>query len=374
MSKTIFFHNGDVKTGTSYIQNFLDVNRSKLFEEHQCLYPNFNNKNLNEGRSHNHTSWSFLVKEDPEKLNRDISKLLNFIHKHNIPKVIFSNEAWFLQENIIEIFEKINDLDSDIQIKTISYLRRIDFWSESAWKQWGLKQYDSFEEFFNLGLVQDRFEGIFNFFNKCSQIIGQKNIIVRPYENKQLSEGLKSDFVKSIEIEYEAHNWNETEDKNLASNTGFNRDVLEILHYCQDLFSDVHDNHLFDLFSNLLSDEFRKKPFEDYALLSPQMRYDVIKRNLPFEKQIAEKYMGRQDAVIFYDPLPDLNEPWQPYEGLDLRKVIPIIVNLIDENNKLIMDLRKKYERNANLLPEIKANPQKNAKISVFQKIRDLLS
>lgn len=374
MTKTIFFHNGDVKTGTSYIQNFLDVNRSKLFEEHQCLYPNFNDKNLHKGRCHNHTSWSFSIDKDPEKLSRDISKLLDFVQKYNITKVILSNEAWFLQDSIIKIFNKIIDLESDIQLKTISYLRRIDFWSESAWKQWGLKQYDSFEEFYNLGLVQDRFEGIFNFLTKCSQIIGQKNIIVRPYEKLQLLEGLRNDFVKSIDIEYRIHNWNETEDKNLASNTGFNRDVLEVLHYCQHLFSNVHDNHLFDLFSTLLSEEFHKKPFEDYALLSPQMRYEIINRNLPYEKQIAEKFMGRQGEGIFFDPLPDINEPWQPYEGLNLKKFVPIIVNMLDENNKSILDLKNKCERNAVIMSELKANSQKHSKNSIFQKIRDLLS
>ena len=165
-----------------------------------------------------------------------------------------------------------------------------------------------------------------------------KNIIIRPYEKIQLPKGLINDFVNSIGLDFEAHIWNNTENKNFASNTGFNRDILEILHYYQDLFSEVHDNHLFDLFSTLLYKEFHKIPFEDYALLSPQMRFDVVKKNLPYEKQIAEKYMGQTGEGIFYDPLPDSKEPWKPYEGLDLKKVIPIIINMIDENNKLIMD------------------------------------
>ena len=341
MRTTIYLHNGDAKTGTSFIQNFLDVNRARLFSEHQCLYPNFNADNINEGRCHNHAPYYNTIKHNQKKFINDLEKLESFIQRHEIDKVILSNEAWFLQKEDIEVFTKILESFEYFELKTISYLRRVDLWFESAWKQWGLKQYKSCEEFSELPLIQDRYKGILNYLEQWAEAIGQENVIVRPYEKQQLPKGLVQDFMTVLGINYDSYVWNKTENTNLSSNTGFHRDVLEMLHYCQDLFTDIHDNHLFDLFSNLLTEEFQKEPFKEYALISPQRRLDIINNNLPYEKQIAEKFMGRENGTIFYDPLPDPNEPWQLYEGLDLKKVIPIIIKMIDQNNQLIMNNKR---------------------------------
>jgi len=114
--------------------------------------------------------------------------------------------------------------------------------------------------------------------------------------------------------------------------------VLEMLHLSRGLLSGKSDNHLFDLFSELLGEEFQKKPFESLNLLPPVQRLGIIQKNRPFEEEIAKKFMGRKDGRIFYDPLPDSSEPWQPYEGLTLEKTIPIMIKMIEQNYKLISD------------------------------------
>ena len=43
--------------------------------------------------------------------------------------------------------------------------------------------------------------------------------------------------------------------------------------------------------------------------------------------------MNRPDGRIFIEPLPDPDDPWQPYSGLTVEKAIPILVQLIDETN-----------------------------------------
>lgn len=232
------------------------------------------------------------------------------------------------------------------ELKTISYLRRVDLWFESAWKQWGLKQNISCEEFSEFFLIQERYKGILSHLNQWAEIIGIENVIVRPNEKQQLPNGLLHDFFNVIGINYDAHSWNEPEDKILATNRGFNRDVLEMLHYCQNLFKDVHDNHLFDLFSELLTEEFQKKPFEDYALLSPQRRLEIINKNFPYEQQIAKIFMERESGRVFLDQLPNIEQPWQPYEGLTLENAIPIIITMINSNNRI----QRENQRKLNLI------------------------
>jgi len=130
-----------------------------------------------------------------------------------------------------------------------------------------------------------------------------------------------------IGIDYKANKWQEGYKE---VNIGFNRDVVEVLHACQNLFTGVHDNHLFHLFTNLLGDEFSKKPFESYQLLSPKKRLDLITQNLLYEKEIAQKFMGRENGKIFLEPLPESDDEWEPYQGLTLEKTIPIIIKCIE--------------------------------------------
>lgn len=370
MKTTIYIHNGDTKTGTSYIQNFLDVNRLMLFSKHRCLYPNFNAENLTSGRCHNHASWYKAIKDNQLEFNKDLAKLEQVVQKNKIDKVIFSNEAWFLQKEVIENFQLILENFEVFELKTISYLRRVDLWFESAWKQWGLKQFNSCEEFSEFFLIQERYKGILNHLDQWAEVIGPENVIVRPYEKQQLPNGLVHDFINVTGIDYDAYTWNDPEDKNLASNRGFNRDVLEMLHYCQDLFKDVHDNHLFDLFSELLTKEFRKKPFEEYALLSPQRRLDIINKNLPYEQQIAKNFMGRESGKVFLDQLPDLEQTWQPYEGMTLEKAIPIIITMIDSTNRIQMENRRQLNLINKKLNSINSQTLLQKLKSKFKKIK----
>jgi len=328
---TVYLHIGDSKTGTSIIQNFLDVNRSNLFFEHECLYPNFSCSELNSGRYHNHADWYNSNINNAETFEKEIDRLADFVKSHAIRKVILSHEGWLFQNNGACTLNYIITKKHNFNIIVICYLRRIDFWIESAWKQWGLKKYISIDEFLEFQNISNRYQTILNNLIFWSECVGKENIIIRPYEKRQLVDGLVDDFLSIINIDFKSFNWTEPEKTNLALNTGFNRDVLEILHDCRVLYSDIHDNHLFNLFSDLLGDEFAKQPFEPYGLLPPKLRHEVYIKNLPYEKQIAEIFMGRKNGRIFYDPPPDLAESWQPYEDLTLEKTIPVLIKMIDE-------------------------------------------
>lgn len=374
---TIYFHIGDSKTGTSYIQNFLDINRQELLSRHKCLYPNFLSEDLNSGRCHNHTKWFRSSKDDEQKIREDIDNLIRYAKKNSVEKIILSCEGWLFHPQFIPFLRLFINEHHIFHAKIICYLRRIDEWVESAWKQWGLKENDNFEQYSTQPRFQNRYKHILERLDLMESVIGGENIIVRPYEKQQLENGLLSDFLKTVAVDDDPSNWKYIKEVDRFSNAGFDRDLVEILHYCRELFEDAHDNRLFGLFNNLLGEAYKKEPFKNYALFSPEQRLAILNSNLPFEKRIAEKYMGRQDSRLFFDSLPHLDEHWEPYEGLDLRKTIPVIIKMIDENNKVVMQNKKTLEQAATSpLTTSDSNPFARAKRfarSFIGKIKHLL-
>jgi len=353
---TLYCHVGMAKTGSSVIQNFLDVNRENLYRYHSCLYPNFGARKFHTGRCHNHDLWYRENENNQQVTLKKISEVIRYCEAHGISKIVMSSEAWLGDRSVPDLMRKIQDSFDFVEIKTICYLRRVDSWFESAWKQWGLKKYKSIEEYLQEPTKNQRYKAIWESLEYWSNQIGEKNILIRPYEKEQLRNGILADFVQCLGIDYDSFDWKKNEETNLALNIGFNRDVLEVLFLCQELYTDRHDNHLFELFSNLLGEHFQKKPFDSYSLLSPAQRLEIITNNLPYENLIARKYLNRPDGRIFYEPLPNLEDPWQPYSGLTLDKAIPIIVQLIEETNRQIKEnqLSHKLRRMKILQPFIK--------------------
>lgn len=327
---TFIFHIGDTKTGTSIIQNFLDVNRLNLYTFHNTLYPNMNSKQLEAGRCHNHGEWYEERIDNPNLFTKDLDYIVDFSLNNAINNVILSFEAWLLDETLLNLIKNYSHNHKQINFQIICYLRRIDHWCESAWKQWGLKMSKNIECFLTQPMVIDHYPLILTNLNAWSELIELENIIVRPYEKNQLSNGIIQDFIEHIGLDYRSHLWENAENHNQALNSGFNRDVIELLHYCKNLFSDVHDNHLFNMFAELLNGEFQKQPFEPYALLSPRQRYRLYQQNSEIQEIIAQKFMGRNNGKIFDEPPPHPDDSWQPYRGLDLHNALPIIIKLID--------------------------------------------
>lgn len=353
---TIYLHGGTGKTGSSAIQNFLDVNRGNLYKHHACLYPNFNRIRLHTGRYHNHLEWyrKHVIKND-EVFLKYIHRTLKYCRAHSLDKVILSGEGWLRSRNMPPRIRLVLDNFEDVDVRLICYFRRMDSWFESAWKQWGLKEFETYEEYMRQPRVMYRFEGLLDSLKYWEKYIGRERMIVKAYEKQQLPEGLLSDFLSSVDIDYKSHEWVKNEDTNVALNMGFDRDVLEILHMSRIIFTGTHDNHLFNMFASLLGEKFQKKPFESYSILSPAERLEIIQKNLPFEQEIARRYMDREDGRLFYDPLPDSDEPVLAYEGLSIEKAIPIIIRMIESNYRQIQERNIWYQlKNLEILQPIR--------------------
>jgi len=363
----LFLHIGMGKTGTSAIQNFLDINRKNLITQYNCLYPNFSSSTYDEGRCHNHAQWYRDFKNNDEGFVNEIRKLIIFAENHGINKIVLSYEGWIFQKELAARVHTISESFNNLEIKTISYLRRADQWFESAWKQWGYKQFDNHEDY--LIKVNNLYQRILNSYEQWESIHGKENIIVRPYEKQQLPNGILYDFMAYLGIDYDSFLWEKNEETNLALNLGFDRDVLEVMRLSRELIPAIHDNHMADLFADLLGDKFQKKPFEGLSILSPTQRLELINENLPFEQKLAQKFMNREDGGIFYDPLPDPEESWQPYEGLTLEKFVPIVVQIVDSLDQKIEKQNQLIDRQDQMIREI---DQRASEISLFSLIKKM--
>jgi hypothetical protein len=258
MKPKLFLHIGQNKTGTSNIQNFLDNNRQKLFEEHRYLYPNYNSRDYSKGRYHNHAGWLSEINYQKQRFIGEFERLSRYSFRNSINAVILSSEGWLLDDLAIELFGHIASRELFSEIIVICYLRRIDSWVEFAWKQWGLKTHESLDAYYKEERFRRQYEIILNQLNAWEKTVDPDFILVRPYEKLQLKNGLLRDFLKCVDLNDTSNNWNETEKTKMATNCGFNRDVLEILHLCQPLYENKHDNRYFDLFTELLDENFKK--------------------------------------------------------------------------------------------------------------------
>ncbi|MCB2202845.1 hypothetical protein KQH56_02445 [bacterium] len=327
----IFLHVGQGKTGTSAIQNFLDVNRHELFEKYSCLYPNLMDVSPIEGRSHNHEKWYKNLKNKNESIVEDLRKLKEFSSHNLVKKIILSFEGWDLDPQFQhEIYNAIKRLDFG-QIRVIYYIRRVDHLVQSSWKQWGILKFERIEDYCSLRHFTEKYSDVFDYLSEWVKLIGKNNVILRPYEQEQLQEGLLSNFLSVLGIRYQPDEWKPNEDVYYAKNPGFSRDVIELFNICKHLYKYEEKLKLFDFFYRELGEDFQKKPFEEYAFLSPEQRLSLLYSNIDYEYEIARKFLNRDK--IFFEEWPNIDDPWKPYEGLTLEKALPILIKLI-ENNK----------------------------------------
>lgn len=339
---TVYVHIGASKTGTSAIQAFLNYQREILIKDYSCLYPNFSkNAAIDKGNNgHNHCNSVF--KSDKLTFIENLEKSVNFCRENGITKIIISCEALFQMPDFTEdVFSRFQNIP-DLTIRIIFFIRRQDHFVESSWKQWGSKnsEYLSIDEY-----IEKRDVPWLYYLNKYKKAFGKENIVVYPYEKEQLPDGLIPKFLQIVGIQYSGNNWILPPETNLNINSGFNRDIIEILALNKQFVKNVNDNALLDFFSGVLPECYKKKPYDSYAILSPKQRITILKKYEKMNENIARQYLGRKDGRLFFEPWPDPDEPWEPYEGLTVEKIVPIFTQMMlqmEKNHKHELTLIKK--------------------------------
>lgn len=327
---TLYFHIGAVKTGSTALQRFLSQNFSRLIDEFGVFYPNFSDKEVYSPMDPDGIYWQGHLFEDFDG-SQDldvINRCIQYCKEKSLRSIVVSHEAL-----LINWCDRVGQLANrlDANIKIICYVRRQDHYLESAWKQVGHKFCASNEIMASLK-DRDKWAGWYpaNWFEKIepwAAYFGEENIIIRPYEKEQMPNGIFQDFLKIINV-----TWPEEprlRDESINVNRGLSRDALEFLYLNKDFYTDINDQRLYNMLSGLLSDNYKKKPFETYGILSPKERIELLNEYEPSNAMVARKYLHHQDGRLFFEPWPQPDDPWEPYEGLKVEKLTPIVTSMI---------------------------------------------
>lgn len=198
--KTLYIHVGAGKTGTTALQQFFLLNRH-LLEQKGIWLPSIGSVKNNKTIAHHDLSG---VKDgldfDPrplwEKLKREAK---------NKDSIVVSSENFHSRVRYEwgqDLLNWVRSKFTNWRVVCIYYIRRQDQWNESAYEQWikdgTLRDGSTVDDF-----VQ-RYHGnqpkeIFI----LADILGQKNVIVRPYQNIYFKGGtIFSDFLWCIGLEW----------------------------------------------------------------------------------------------------------------------------------------------------------------------------
>lgn len=199
--KSIFLHIGPHKTGTTTIQEGLNIHRDMLLR-YDFLVPKTGQVFSTNAGQHNLARE--LRGDDRFNVQKGTWKeLLNEINKSNTENVILSSEGFSLLP-----LEKINELRNYLTgflVKIIVYVRRQDLVLQSYWAEvtksgdyeHGNKDFDVWMDKYDFENRNGNYQKLLD---KWSSVFGKENIIVRVLEKNQLNGSLFNDFLSTCGI------------------------------------------------------------------------------------------------------------------------------------------------------------------------------
>jgi hypothetical protein len=347
MEKTLFIHIGAHKTATSAIQTFLSQNREVL-KKKGVLYPGFR-------AEHHEMSHEYLnntLSQIEASTNSPTKKILTEMINSPCGTCVVSSEGFCkLWDNIPNLRKMI---PKDFHVKIIYYVRRQDDQLEAVYNQVVRdpkgRETHTFQEYIGNGyLIMMDYEKVLAAWEES---FGKENIIVRCYEKNQLKTNIFIDFLDAIGMEMD-DNFIIPEGR---INPSLDWDIIEFIRICNINFKDNK------MFHNFLMQFFEKNEFpvtEKKYLLSPPERRRILSLYEKSNMNVAKRYLGRDNATLFYDPLPDPNAPFVANPSLDVEKVVPILTKMLydmdircnfhlqQKSNKLVQTKypKKIYER-----------------------------
>lgn len=334
MKRELYIHIGGHKTGTSAIQTFLSLNRN-LLKTKGVLYPGKRLAHHDLAREFRNASLEHIRRENPKPLG-----YLHEITRGGYPKSILSSEGFEGPKIAVNTLRDV--IPDDYEVKIIFYVRRQDERLESGYNQHvkGLRIRDTKK--FSSGMAFTRlhnkdgkgipaFLDYYRVLSPWRETFGKENIIVRCYEKEQMPDGIFKDFCTVIGLDLEP----EYKIPDGRVNPSLDWNTIEIIRLCNEQFSDDRRFHRWLI--RALNKINKADPSRKQYLLSPQQRRDLIERCAESNEKVAREYLGREDGVLFYAPLPEPDEPWQPYGGLTVENFVPIFTQLcyhVDTRNR----------------------------------------
>lgn len=322
-NKTVYLHVGSPKTGTSALQYFLLHNRDAL--SRRGFYYPAHALDPNGISSGNAEMLAYFLKNNVSKAEHFISDLL----KADVPNIILSSEYLFRLDTAC--IKQMKRLLANVDTRVIVYLRRQDHMTLAVFHQ-GIKRHgctENMEQYLESHrtknfLYQMRIE-------RWAQCFGKENITVRPYEKQQYVGGdIFTDFLHLLGLELTG----DFERPARQINTAYRTDAIEAMRLFNLLPLQSYSQEL-DAILQHYSDISNRQGDWPYPLLSAAERISILRRHDASNIAIARDYLNRPDGQLFYEPLPDESQPWQPYPGLSGAQLHDIAVHIAQHSGAL---------------------------------------
>ncbi len=332
MEKTLYIHIGEPKTATSSIQTFLFKNQG-LLKKKGILSPGF----ISDHHDVSNEILNNTLQEIQENRKSPAKKFMKKIQNSKYNTYILSSENFCrLWNNVSRLKALIPD---NVNVKIIYYVRRQDDQTEAIYNQtvksplgrnWLIDEY-----------VEGPAKNILNYERVLAQweeAFGRENIIVRCFEEGQLKTDIYTDFLDAIGLGMDEKFV--IPEKRI--NQRFDWDLIELIRLCKIHFEgDIE-------FYTFLHDYFEERntpPLEKKHIISPDKRQEIIEYFEDSNRNVAVKYLGREDGRLFYYPLPGPDEPYIADLNMNSQSISPVIPEIIYDIYKKNNSFGKKMLR-----------------------------
>lgn len=321
MKKTIYFHIGFPKTGTTSLQSFCYKN-SKILEKHGFLYPVIENYSdptvIINGKILRRELIKIIGKNDnpewiaknKEKIKAKIrplwQKMKRKIDASKADKILISCEG-FVESKFV-FWEFVDHADFDI--KVVVYVRNIYDQMISWYKQ---KAKDNYIGDYPLNIIEyfatPSVHSVYHeAINSYGDYLGVENVFVRVYEKESLTNGNTiDDFFEMINFKLP-----QNLPESIYINTSFSHDTIVICGFIKTLFAAINYNQgYYPIYELSMADVGNQNTAH---LLPDNLIQEICNKYYEKDCQIAQRFLGRDE--LFKDKYPAIYYDKQPTQNL----------------------------------------------------------
>lgn len=357
---TVYLCIGLQKTGTSALQKFLRMNEEEL-KKQGCCYPLLK---LGIDKKYNNRNAHFLVYraihlEGEERAARELEVRTQAFEKleklaKEYKTIILSDELiWHRLQSIenfwpkvLEQFKKIN-----CEVKVHVYLRRQDALIQSLWNQ-SVKAMPRIDKSFKECMETNHFKyyplDYYQHLERITKEFGRENLILRVFERGQFEGGtLFADFFNSVGLEL-------TEDfveEENTRNIGLEGNFIEIRRWWNSVpeYSQMEDFMRSAVYlaneSLVLKGEVKKTNMFSYEeQLAFLQKYEESNR------KVATEYLGKEDGILFYEPVKKLDQ-WELEPENLYRDIVMVMAEAFCKQEKKIERLEEQMKKIEKSMP-----------------------
>lgn len=242
----LYVHIGHGKTGSTTLQQTLrdniDAVRSAglLVADRDLLFPETGPLWEHPLKVFKRLLWNTPPEAARAELRQILGDLRNRLAAGGYRGAVISSENLSDTSSGADLFAGVED---EFEIHTIYYVRRQDEWIESAWKQWGLKQGDTIGDYANAQIEKGKPDYL-----TCARAWEKISASIRVVPLNGIPD-LVENFWSALAL------GDSPPRPTSRHNQTFDWSILDVLSSNPQLFSDPHDNRIFQTLQNLLPDD-----------------------------------------------------------------------------------------------------------------------